>query len=197
MDDELLEEDIEEDEKDGRDFSIESDGSEELGGSEDELEEHESRAETKLSKLRHELEQTRKEKQENLDGWQRAKADYVNALKRFEEEKKAAMELGTMKAAKAFLPAIDSLERAKAQHGELPEGFSGIVKQLEDAAAKLGLEQFGAVGDQFDPMLHEALGQDPANSAEEDDKITQILETGWKAGEQVIRPAKVRVSHYQ
>jgi len=147
---------------DDDDVIIESDD-EELGGSEDELEASESRAETKLAKLRKELETARKEKQENLDGWQRAKADYVNALKRFEQEKASAVTAGTLKAAKAFLPVIDSLERAK-EHGELPENFVGIVKQLEAAARSLGLEQIGAVGERFDPSLHEALGQDAVDS---------------------------------
>ena len=178
------------------DVELAQDGSEELGSSEEELEATEARMDTKLSKLRKELEQARKEKQENQDGWQRAKADYVNALKRFEEEKKFALSLGTLKAAAAFLPVVDSLERAKAS-SELPEGFAGIVKQLEGAIGKLGIEQFGAVGEKFDPMLHEALGQDPADSAEDDDHVTAILESGWKMGEQVVRPAKVRVSHFE
>ena len=178
------------------DVIIEEDGDEETGGSEEELEATEARLDSKLAKMRAELDQVKKEKQENLDGWQRAKADYVNALKRFEEDKRAALEIGTLKAALAFLPAIDSLERAK-ETTELPEGFSGIVKQLENAVAKLGLTQFGAVGDVFDPVMHEALGQDEAKSAEEDGTITSILETGWKMGENVVRPAKVRVAHFQ
>ena len=95
----------------------------------------------------------------------------------------------------AFLPAIDSLERASAA-SELPEGFAGIVKQLEEAVSKLGLEQFGAIGETFDPMMHEALGQDEAKSPEDDDKITAVLELGWKIGDHVIRPAKVRVAHF-
>ncbi|MDR3546949.1 MAG: nucleotide exchange factor GrpE [Candidatus Pacebacteria bacterium] len=169
---------------------------EEAGGSEEELEAMESRADAKVSKLRAELEQTRKEKQENLDGWQRAKADYVNALKRFEDEKKAAMEQGTFKAANAFLPVIDSLERAKAG-GELPEGFAGILKQLEDAAKKLGMVQIGEAGEKFDPSLHEALGQDPTDDSSKDDIVTTVLEPGWKAGDRVIRPAKVRVAHFE
>ena len=168
-----------------------SDGSE--GGSEEELEATEGRAEIKIAKLRTELELAKKEKQENLDGWQRAKADYVNALKRFEEEKKSAAELGTLKAAMTFLPVIDSLERAKSA-GELPEGFAGILKQLEDAAGKLGLTQFGKVGEAFDPTLYEALGQDPTTDPDEDEKITAILEPGWKLGEYVVRAAKVRVA---
>jgi molecular chaperone GrpE len=188
------------DDLEDNDIEVAQDGSEEPGGdfagSEEDLEATELRLDTKLVKVRKELEQARKEKQENLDGWQRAKADYVNALKRFEEEKKFALSLGTLKAAVAFLPVIDSLERAKAS-SELPEGFEGIVKQLEGAIAKLGIEPFGAVGEKFDPMLHEALGQDPAESAEDDDHITAILESGWKMGEQVVRPAKVRVSHFE
>jgi molecular chaperone GrpE len=182
---------------DENDVTIDQDGlePENFAGSEDDLEANEAHAETKVAKLRKELEQVKKEKQENLDGWQRAKADYVNALKRFEEEKKAAIELGTLKAAAAFLPAIDSLERAS-QTSELPEGFAGIVKQLEGAVSKLGLEQFGAIGDAFVPMLHEALGQDEATSEVDDDKITAILENGWKIGDKVIRPAKVRVAHF-
>ncbi len=177
------------------DVIIESDGSEELGGEED-IEESESRAETKITKLRKELEHVKKEKQENLDGWQRAKADYVNALKRFEEEKRGAIDLGKVLAAKAFLPSMDSLERAKGS-GELPEGFVGIVKQLETAAASLGLVQFGQTGEAFDPSLHEALGQDPTDSKEQDDVVTAVLVPGWKLGDVVIQPAKVRVAHFE
>ncbi len=184
---------------DSKELFIEEDDTA-MGDSEEDIEALEGRAETKISKLRSELAQAKKEKQENLDGWQRSKADYVNALKRFEEEKKAAVNLGTFKAAGAFLSVVDSLERAKATAGvdqTLPEGFAGILKQLEDAVAKLGLSQFGKVGEKFDPMLHEALGQDPTNDASQDDVITVVLELGWKSGEYVLRPAKVRVAHFE
>lgn len=166
------------------------------GMSEEELEATESRVDTKVLKLRKELDLCKQEKQDYLDGWQRAKADYVNALKRFEEEKRGAVENGVAKAASAFLPAMDSLARAEAS-GELPEAFQGIAKQLHDAARSLGMVQTGEVGESFNPSVHEALGQDPAASAAEDDTITAVLEKGWKAGERVIRPAKVRVAHFE
>ena len=178
---------------DDDDVIIEAESEDSERASEEELEATEARADSKINKLRKELEQVKREKQENQDGWQRAKADYVNALKRFEEEKRSAVELGTLKAAMAFLPVIDSLERAK-NSGELPEGFAGILKQLEGAAGKLGLEQFGEVGEAFNPTLHEALGQDPTENAEDDEKITAILEPGWKQGDYVVRAAKVRVA---
>lgn len=178
------------------DVIIERDGREEDGMSEEELEATESRADAKATKLKKELDTAKAERQEYMDGWQRAKADYVNALKRFEEEKRAAAARGVMKSAEAFLPAMDSLARAEAA-GEIPEAFQGIAKQLHDAAKSLGLTQFGTVGEAFDPNLHEALGQDPASSKNEDDTITAILEPGWKTNEAVVRPAKVRVAHFE
>ena len=149
-------------------------------------------AEGKVKKLRSEIESLRAEKQEYLDGWQRAKADYVNVLKRLDEEKKIEKLRGVAKAAEALLPAFDALERAK-EHGDIPEGFAGIVKQLEGGFAGLGLTSLGKVGEAFDPALHEALGQDPVEDAAHDDTITAVLEQGWQIGDMVIRPAKVRV----
>ncbi|MEK9160625.1 MAG: nucleotide exchange factor GrpE [Patescibacteria group bacterium] len=166
------------------------------GGSEEELDALESRVDAKVTKLKKELEQVKAEKQEYLDGWQRAKADYVNALKRFESEKAGAIELGKVVSVQAFLPAIDSLERAEAA-GEVPEAFKGIAKQLHDAARALGLEKIGKIGETFDPNMHEALGQDTAPSPDKDDTVTVVLETGWKSKESVVRPAKVRVAHFE
>jgi molecular chaperone GrpE len=164
--------------------------------SESEIEAEEGRAEGKIAKMREEIATLRKEKQENMDGWQRAKADYVNALKRFEEEKKVEKARGVAKAVEALLPAYDAIERAK-EHGDIPEGFQAIVKQLEAAFASLGLTAVGEVGEAFDPVVHEAYGQDPVTDKAEDDTITAVLEKGWKQGDTVLRPAKVRVGQYQ
>jgi molecular chaperone GrpE len=171
------------------DVVIESDGSEELSA--DEAGEKSG----KVAKQKSEIERLREEKQEYLDGWQRAKADYVNALKRFEAEKKAAIELGKVFSVQAFLPAMDSLDRAEAA-GEVPDALKGIAKQLHDAAKALGLEKFGAVGETFDPNLHEALGQDSTEAEDKDDTISAVLEPGWKTKDLVVRAAKVRVFHH-
>jgi molecular chaperone GrpE len=149
----------------------------------------------KAAKMREELKVCRAEKQEYMDGWQRSKADYVNLLKRFETESRSAKTAGVVKAVETLLPAFDALERSK-EHGEIPEGFTAIAKQLESAFASLGLEEIGVTGEHFDPSIHEALGQDHAETLETDDTITVVLEKGWKLGDTVIRPAKVRVSHF-
>lgn len=148
-----------------------------------------------VTKLKAELEKTSAEKQEYMDGWQRAKADYVNLLKRFETETKVSELRGKVGAVETLLPAFDALERAK-EHGEIPEGFAAIARQLESAFAALGLEELGAIGETFDPALHDALGQDAAESAEADSTVTVVLEKGWRVGDSVIRPAKVRVAHF-
>lgn len=155
----------------------------------------EGKPEEKIAKMREELSSCRKEKQEYMDGWQRAKADYVNALKRFETDTKASAFRGKVRAVETLLPAFDALERAK-EHSEIPKGFLAIARQLESAFATLGLEELGKVGEHFDPAFHEALGQDAADSAETDNTITAVLGKGWKIGDAVIRPAKVRVAHF-
>ena len=160
-------------------------------------------ADKKVAKLKSDLDAALKDKQEYMDGWQRAKADYVNLLRRVEQEAGGRRQEGVVKAVEMLLPAFDALERAK-EHGDVPEGFVGITKQLESAFAALGLEAVGQVGEAFDPALHEAFGQDKAEYAEDDGKITVVLEKGWKisstalgtSGDQIIRPAKVRVADF-
>jgi molecular chaperone GrpE len=174
------------------DMTIEQDGSEELGIDE---EVSSGKADTKLGKLKKELESVKKEKQEYLDGWQRAKADYVTLLKRLEEERSNAETKGIIKASSQFIAVLDSLARAKA-HGEIPESFAGIASQLESSAKALGLTQFGGVEDEFDPSRHEALGQDVVTDMTLDNTVTAVLENGWERNGSVIRPAKVRVGEF-
>ncbi|HUY62232.1 MAG TPA: nucleotide exchange factor GrpE [Candidatus Paceibacterota bacterium] len=159
--------------------------------------EAEEKAEGKTEKLREELAACRTEKQEYMDGWQRAKADYVNLLKRGNEEITRAEHNGISKAVEELLPAFDALERAK-EHAELPDGFAAIAKQLEGAFKKLGLDNVEAeVGQIFDPVLHEAYGTDAVNDQAMDGQITAVLEKGWRTKTKVIRPARVRVAQHQ
>jgi molecular chaperone GrpE len=180
------------------DFIVDQDAAENRArqaDSESDIEAEEGRADSKVKKLKDELAAAKADAKVNLDGWQRAKADYVNALKRFEEEKKSEKARGVEKAVEQLLPAFDALERAK-EHGEVPAGFQAIAKQLESAFSSLGLEAMGKVGEAFDPSLHEAYGQDAADDQSKDDTVTAVLEQGYRLGDRVIRPAKVRVAHF-
>lgn len=178
------------------DITIERDGLEEDGMSEVDLEAREAKVDNKLAKVKKELEAAKQESKEHLDGWQRAKADYVNALKRFEADRSAAKDDGVAKAVKALMPAYDALSRAK-EHGDIPEGFDGIRKQLETAFTALGVTELGVIGEPFDPMRHEALGTDMTEDAAMDDHVTAVLEKGYMVGQTVLRPARVRVAAYE
>jgi molecular chaperone GrpE len=153
-------------------------------------------AETKVKKLRAELGEARIEAKANLDGWQRAKADYVNLLKRGNDEAKLARGRGVTDAVTVLFPAFDALERAK-EHGDLPTGFEAIARQLETAFAGLGLESTGKVAELFDPVLHEALVIEKVETKEADNHITELLEKGWRIGDTVLRPAKVKVGKFE
>ncbi len=159
-----------EEQKDNDEMVIENDV-DSTSGEEVEFVDEEGRVNNKVAKMKEDLEQCRAQRQEYLDGWQRAKADYVNAVRRFKEENKNATMAGIVRSVEAFLPAFDSLERAK-DSGEIPPGFEAIIKQIESAFKSLKVSEVEAhVGESFDPSLHEALGQDKAESVEQDDKI--------------------------
>jgi len=152
-------------------------------------------AAAQVAKLKDEIASLRAEKQDYMDGWQRSKADYVNAQKRYESGLKVAETRGVVKAVETLLPAFDALERAK-EHGDIPEGFVAIAKQLESAFASLELEAVGERGERFDPALHEAFGQDTTEDVTKDDTVTAVLEKGWKIGEILVRAAKVRIARF-
>ena len=87
---------------------------------------------------------------------------------------------------------LDTIDRAR-EHGELDGGFKAVAEQLERIVAGLGLVKFGAVGDPFDPTIHEALshiGEDP------DVEVTTckvIAKAGYRIGDRVVRAAQVLV----
>jgi molecular chaperone GrpE len=158
------------------------------------VEEEESGADS-LKKLREKLKNCEKKNEENLLGWQRSRADYANALKRFKEEKEEAISLGVSMSLLSLLPALDSLNRAK-EAGEIPDNFKGIEKQILSAFENLGaVEIRPKVGDIFDPKEHEALGEDVVDEASKDNTITAMLDCGWKMKDKVLRASRVRVGH--
>lgn len=137
-----------------------------------------------IKRLREKLKKAVEEKQEYLEGWQRSRADFVN-FKREEEklldEKEARLKANVVE---SLLPALDSFEMAL-KHNPSDE-LKLVHKQLLGSLQTLGVEQFGKVGEEFNPHLHEALAQ---RGGEE--KITSVERSGYKLGDTIIRPAHV------
>ncbi len=158
-----------------------------------EIDEEYTHAESKILKIRKELKRCHSEKKEYLDGWQRAKADYVNVLRRLEEDKQKANILGIIRAVKTLLPVLDSLERAR-NANEIQKGFDAIEKQIIKSFAVLGvLEIPTKIGEAFNPSYHETLGQAKTDDVSKDETISSVLEKGWQINDIVIRPTKVRI----
>jgi len=154
----------------------------------------------KLKVLREELKQTQKERDENLAGWQRAKADLVNFRRMVDEDKArdAARAKGAL--ARAVIPGLDSFESGMTgQHwddlnAEWRDGITSIYSQMLKGLAKEGFEAFGVVGDAFDPTFHECLSVVPPDEKHPEGTIVQVVQRGYSLGDEVIRPAKVIVA---
>ena len=123
---------------------------------------------------------------------QRLQAEFVNYKRRVDRDRDLIKENAAFAALTPIIEVLDTIDRAR-EHGPLEGGFQTVAEQLERAVAGRGLTTFGAVGDAFDPMLHEALshiGEDP------DVQVTTakvIAKSGYKFGERVVRAAQVLV----
>jgi molecular chaperone GrpE len=130
---------------------------------------------------------------ERLADLQRVTAEYANYRKRTEANREVERERTVGDVAKVLLPVLDDLDRAE-KHGDLGEGpFASIAQKLRAATGRLGLAPFGAVGDAFDPQLHEAIFQQPSADVEVE-TVADVVETGYYLGSTLLRAAKVVVS---
>ena len=155
-------------------------------------------AQAKLKKLKDELAKIKQERQEYLDGWQRCKADAVNARK---EMLAAADRLGE-RAKEALLedviPVLDGFDMAagssawESVDAQWRSGIDRIKNQLLDMLGRHGVERFGKVGDVFDHAVHEAM-EERTDVAGESGTIAKILRYGYKINGRVLRPAQVIV----
>jgi molecular chaperone GrpE len=137
------------------------------------------------------------ERDEYLALAQRTKADFENYRKRVARDAAAAESRGLARLARELLPALDSLDRAlaaSADAGEaLVEGLRLVQRELLGALERADIESYGAVGDQFDPELHEAVAQQPFEGREPGE-IVEVYQPGYRLAGGVIRPARVLVA---
>lgn len=156
-----------------------------------------------LKKLREKLKKAVEEKQEYLEGWQRARADLAN-YKRSEADAHGDKE-ARVKAefVEALLPALDSFEMAfgtKWYETASPEwkgGVMSIYRELVRSLERFGVKLFTPLGEKFDPSKHEAVRQTAVLKPEEDEQVVSVERSGYSIGERVIRPAQVTIGNYE
>ncbi len=143
-----------------------------------------------LEKVTAELEQTK-------DMLLRTAAEFDNFKRRSEKEKTDLSEYVKAATVKNFLSVADNIKRAADSDKESPDyvkGLEMIIKQLSDTLTKLGLEEIEALGQPFDPNFHEAVMHIEDDSFGEN-TVSQVLQTGYKLGDTVLRPSMVQVAN--
>lgn len=123
---------------------------------------------------------------------QRLQAEYVNYKKRVDRDRELVRENAKYAALAPITDVLDTIDRAR-DHGPLEDGFKVVAEQLERIVSGLGLTKFGAVGDPFDPTLHEALSHIGEDPAVEVTTCKVIAKAGYRVGDRVVRAAQVLV----
>lgn len=152
-----------------------------------------------LAGLTERLAQAEQAAARNLDGWQRALADFANARRRMDKQLSEAYVNARVEIATRLLPGLDDLALAM---GSVPEavarsewytGLQLVERKFNSILEAIQIERIPAVGQPFDPTYHEAIMQE--DSAEfADGIIIRELQVGYKIGDRVLRPSLVCVA---
>lgn len=150
----------------------------------------------KEKKLAEEIEQLKAELKEYEDKHLRMAAEYENFRRRSREEKDALYELAMADTVKELLPIIDNLDRAVTftEGDKILEGLVMISKAASSVFEKLGVEEYGKVGDTFDPNIHNAVFHIDDDSYGEGE-IIEVFQKGYKKGKHIIRFAMVKTAN--
>jgi len=150
-----------------------------------------------IEALKQALAEAKAKAEANLAGWQRAQADYTNYKRRAEQEKEEISQFANSILILNLLPVLDDWERALASIPEdqadlgWVEGVRLIERKLRGTLEALGLSPIEALGQPFDPNLHEAAMQGKG----EEGIVVGELRKGYKFRDRVIRPTKVVVGN--
>ncbi len=123
---------------------------------------------------------------------QRLQAEYVNYKRRVDRDRDVARQRGVEAVMLDFMPVLDSIQAAQA-HEPLTDGERLIAEQVGKVTTKYGLVAYGAVGDPFDPQIHDALMHVHLDGYSVE-SISQVFQLGYKLGDRVIRAARVAVT---
>ena len=153
-----------------------------------------------IKEIKKKLKKCEVEKREYLSGWQRAKADFINARKEEEERRESFVKLSEKELILRFLDLADSFDRLfadKKAWGTIDknwrQGVENLHAQLADIFKKRQVEVIEAVGKMFDPKEHESIGEIKVDKKEKEGIVMEELRKGYKMHGMVIRPSLVKV----
>ncbi|MFA6410245.1 MAG: nucleotide exchange factor GrpE [Candidatus Buchananbacteria bacterium] len=156
-------------------------------------------SEQEIEQLQQELELALKKSEEHLNGWRRAKADYLNLKKESENRQGEMTQFANAALIAQLLPIFDHYKLA-CQHipanlakTDWVVGFLHIKKQFEDFFKNLGIEEIKTVGEEFNPEFHEAVAHEKKEGFEPD-MVFEEVQSGYTLHGKVVNPARVKVA---
>lgn len=149
-----------------------------------------------LSQANAEFEKVSAELAQTKDKYLRTAAEYDNFRRRSAKEREGVYADAYADALAAILPVLDNLERAAAYSdgAQLADGIQLIFKSAKESLERIGVSEFGAVGEQFDPQIHNAM-MHVDDEAFGENEIIEVFQKGYKKGERVLREALVKVAN--
>ncbi|MDP2693198.1 MAG: nucleotide exchange factor GrpE [bacterium] len=167
-----------------------------------------------------EIELLKQQSEEYKAGWMRAQADYQNLQREVEAKRAEWVKMSEVQILEDFIPVYDNFKKAFADHTDTQiyaddtdnadnenvkrwnnwkQGIGYIMKQFGDILKDYKIEEIKTVGEQFNPELHEAVGEEsPSADAQgkkpKEGEITKEVDAGYKVGERVIKCARVIIS---
>ena len=159
-------------------------------------EKKEKKAAKQDKKLLEEIEELKAKLAEQEDKYLRMAAEYDNFRRRSREEKDAIYENAMADTVKELLPIIDNLDRASSftEGDKILEGLILISKSTASVFEKLGVEEYGKVGETFDPNIHNAVFHVDDDQYGEGE-IVEVFQKGYKKGKHIIRFAMVKTAN--
>ena len=160
-------------------------------------------ARAKVATLRAKLASCEERAREHLAGWQRAKADFVNARRGEEQERaeflrysKESVLLDVLTLADSFELAFADKTRWESVDKSWRSGVECIYAQLQSLLGRYKVVGVGLVGDRFNPALHTPVAITPTDLIEKDQTITTIVRRGYEFDGKLIRPAQVEIAEF-
>jgi molecular chaperone GrpE len=157
-----------------------------------------------IKKLREKLKNSEAERLEYLTGWQRAKADLINARKRDEADHAEFVKFANERLIDGLIPVLESFELAMGNKASWEKadknwriGVEYIYSQLRKALSDAGLEEIDPIGKQFDHNRDEAAEYVPVEKEADHHKILAVTQKGYTLNGKAMRPPKVKVGEYK
>ena len=157
-----------------------------------------------IKKLRENLKKVESEKHEYLTGWQRTKADMVNARKRDDDERKDFIKYANENLINELISVLDSFDMAMGNKEVWEKadkswrtGIEYIYSQFIKVLTENGLTEINPLNEKFDHSLHEATAYEPVTDEKLDHQIVGVIQKGYSLNGKVLKVPKVKVGEFK